>query len=298
MSGKESTPVAGLNMADPVILNLIQEFTKALNNSNNNNNNNNRSVPRTTEPPVYDGARDAVVIDSWIRTLERYSGFQDWDQVQTKNYAVTLLRGRADTWYRTLETGNGDEPEDWLSFKRELVDFFRPDDASRLARDKLAVYRQTGSLNDYINGYMDIIASIPGITEEESCDKFMRGIANRDTRSQVRQAQASTLREAIRVAIAHDSAIHENPVFYRKNPNSFNNFGSSRSQSSRGPYAGEPMDLSVMASSSKSNIRCHYCGRTGHIRRFCKTRSEDIKKLEEDRFRKLQKGGNTRKDFQ
>lgn len=284
---------ASVNTSDHTIINLIQEFAKAL----NNNNNNSRSIPRTTEPPCYDGTRDAMVIDSWIRTLERYADFQGWDHRQMKAYAVTLLRGRADTWYRTLEMNADEEPEDWLGFKRELVDFFRPDDAVRLARDRLAAYRQIGSLNDYINGFMDIIAAIPGITEDESCDKFMRGISNRDTRSQVRQAQVRTLREAIRVAIAHDSAIHENPAFYKRNGGMFNHsYVPHSAPSSRGPYAGEPMDLSVM-STSRANTKCHYCGRAGHIRRQCKVRSNDIKKMEEERFRKLQKSNGDSKDF-
>ena len=184
MSNSENPP--SITTSDPAIISLIQEFTKAL----NNNNNNGRSMPRTTEPPVYDGTRDAMVIDSWIRTLERYADYQKWDHQQIKTYAVTLLRGRADTWYRTLEMNADEEPQDWLTLKRELVEFFRPDDSARLARDRLASYRQNGSLNDYINGFMDIVAAIPGITDDESCDKFMRGIANRDTRSQVRQAQA------------------------------------------------------------------------------------------------------------
>ena len=272
------------------LLALMQEFTKALNLNNGGN-----RPPRTTEPPTYDGSRDAMVIDSWIRTFERYTDYQGWDSVQKKRYAVTLLRGRADTWYRTLETSD-DEPEDWLVFKRELVEFFRPDDSVRLARDKLAAYRQMGPLNDYVNGFMDIIAAVPGITDDESCDKFMRGLSNRDTRSQVRQAQTTTLREAIRVAIAHDSAIHENPSFYRRNNTGSFNFN--RNSVPRGPYAGEPMDLSVM-STSRGNVRCHYCGKTGHIRRHCKVRSEDIRKLEQDRYRQVNKGNGSgsSKDF-
>lgn len=270
------------------VMALIQEFTKALNVNSGNR------PPRTTEPPTYDGSRDAMIIDSWIRTFERYTDYQGWDSVQKKRYAVTLLRGRADTWYRTLETSE-EEPENWLAFKRELIEFFRPDDSARLARDRLAVYRQMGSLNNYVNEFMDIIAAIPGITEDESCDKFMRGLSNRDTRSQVRQAQATTLREAIRVAIAHDSAIHENPSFYRRNVGAyiFN-----RNSTPRGPYAGEPMDLSMM-SSSRGNVRCHYCDKVGHIRRHCKIRSEDIRKMEQKRYNELKKnhGAASSKDF-
>ncbi|KAI8335679.1 hypothetical protein BD560DRAFT_428515 [Blakeslea trispora] len=134
-----------------------------------------------------------------------------------------------------------------------------------------------------------------GITEDESCNKFMRGLSNRDTRSQVRQAQATTLREAIRVTIAHDSAIHENPSFHRRNVGAYN---FNRKSTPRGPYAGEPMDLSMM-SSSRGNVRCHYCDKVGHIRRHCKIRSEDIRKMEQKRYNELKKnhGAASSKDF-
>ena len=52
------------------------------------------AFPRTTEPPTYDGVRDAMVIDSWIRSVNRYAKFHEWVDERKLSYAITLLRGR------------------------------------------------------------------------------------------------------------------------------------------------------------------------------------------------------------
>ena len=61
---------------------------------------------RMSEPLPYNGTRDALVVDGWIRSVERFAAFHDWDDVKTFRFAVTLLRDRADAWYRTLEASD------------------------------------------------------------------------------------------------------------------------------------------------------------------------------------------------
>ncbi|KAG1039495.1 hypothetical protein G6F43_012490 [Rhizopus delemar] len=109
---------------------LVKSLTEAINSS---------QTARTTEPGTYDGTRDALKIDSWVRSVERYANFYGWNDARTKSYALTLLRGRAETWYRSLEVAK-DEPANWLDFKRELMAFFRPDNSKRMARDRLCSY--------------------------------------------------------------------------------------------------------------------------------------------------------------
>ncbi|KAI8050779.1 hypothetical protein BDF21DRAFT_350959, partial [Thamnidium elegans] len=58
---------------------------------------------RLTQPDVYKGVRDAMVIDSWIRSIERYRTFYNMNENQTYLYATTLLRERADAWFSVLE---------------------------------------------------------------------------------------------------------------------------------------------------------------------------------------------------
>ncbi|KAI9346661.1 hypothetical protein BD770DRAFT_306515, partial [Pilaira anomala] len=60
---------------------------------------------RLKEPDIYTGTRDALVIDSWIRSVERYSSFYKMDNEQSLAFATTLLRERADAWYSVIENG-------------------------------------------------------------------------------------------------------------------------------------------------------------------------------------------------
>ena len=130
-------PQIGVNAENEFIAKMIGEFTRSLKN--------NHTGHKTTESSTYDGTRDAMIIDSWIFTLENYRDFHSWAGVRTKNYAVTLLRGHAGVWYRTLQVTN-DVPANWDSMKEALKKYFRPENSVILARDKLAEFRQTGSL--------------------------------------------------------------------------------------------------------------------------------------------------------
>ena len=65
----------------------------------------------------------------------------------------------------------------WDQFCRELRANFCPLNAAKLARDKLHVYRQTGSLRDYIAGFRTLILDVPGMSEDEKLDKFCRGLS-------------------------------------------------------------------------------------------------------------------------
>ena len=130
------------------------------------------AFPRTTEPPTYDGVRDAMVIDSWIRSVNRYAKFHEWVDERKLSYAITLLRGRAEAWYRSLEIGE-EIPENWETFEEGLAGFFKPENCERIARDKLASYRQTSSVTNYVNGFMDVISSVPSANQAERCDRFI-----------------------------------------------------------------------------------------------------------------------------
>lgn len=281
------------NMAE-----LIKQFTTVLSE--------NKQV-RIKEPNTYDGTRDALVIDGWIRSVERYTDFHGWSPEKSCLYATTLLRDRADAWYRTLEISN-DTPTSWLEFKRLLIDFFRPDNALRIARDKLAVLRQTGDLVDYVNAFMDIKLAIPSMTDEEACDKFVRGLASRNMRAHIRQYEADTLKDAVRAALSYDSAQQEE-VFVRSTARpkvvddpmeldamdsrgGFSRGGFSRGGSSRDGFSGGGFARGNSGArrfgnnSGVSGSECYYCGKIGHMKRNCRQRLNDIKKLDEQQAKK------------
>ena len=283
------------NMAE-----LIKQFTTMLAE--------NKQV-RIKEPNTYDGTRDALLIDGWIRSVERYTEFHGWSSEKSCLFATTLLRDRADAWYRTLEVAN-DTPTSWLEFKRLLIDFFRPDNSVRIARDKLAALRQTGNLVDYINTFMDIKLAIPGMTDEEACDKFVRGLAMKSMRAHIRQYEADTLKDAVRAALSFDSAQQEEDFVRTSNtvrskpvddPMDLDALDSRRGRYPSGGYnrGGPGFGFSRGNSGAKrfnpSNIsgECYYCGKEGHLKRNCRQRLNDIRRLDEQHAKK-----RGRQDFQ
>jgi hypothetical protein len=279
---------------------LIKQLTSALTEN---------KQARIKEPNTYDGTRDALLIDGWIRSVERYAAFYQWDSGRTCLLGTTLLRGRADAWFRTIENTD-DAPTTWLEFKRLLIEFFRPDNSVRIARDRLAVLKQTGDLVDYINNFMDIKLAIPKMTDEEACDKFIRGLNNEDMRAHIRQYEAETLKAAIQSALSFDSARQQ-----------FNFYG----QPTQGGVSGvrgrvdDPMELDALdqrrgystgkrfaggsngsingpkyysnnnrQQSGNSGGKCYYCQKSGHMKRNCKLRLADIRRLDEQHAQRRQ----------
>ncbi|KAG2195271.1 hypothetical protein INT47_005046 [Mucor saturninus] len=265
---------------------LIKHFTTLLADSKN---------AKIKEPTTYDGTRDALVIDSWVRSVERYVAFFNWTQEKSYLFASTLMRDRADAWFRTIELEE-DAPTTWLELKRLIIEFFRPDNANRMARDRLACLQQTGDLVTYINEFMDIKLALPKITDDEACDKFIRGLSNPRMRAHIRQYEADTIKDAIHAALSYDSAQQEhgnyvntptNPVPSRRQPvddpmdldaidsrfNSRNNnrsynrsnYGSYRQNNSYSRH-GNSGYRNGNNNSSRSSVNCYYCQKPGHIK--------------------------------
>lgn len=265
------------------LVNLLTEAIKK-----NNNESANSKLVRIKEPDTYDGSRSATIIDSWTQSINRYANFHSLDDSRTGLLAITLLRGRADAWYRSLEH-DVQESMGWLELKRELIAFFRPDNAIRLARDKLAALTQTGDLTDYINSFMNIKLEIPTMTEEEAVDKFTRGLRDKDTRAYVRQYDVETLKMAIHSAMSYDTAHNEDIVIKPirnatlvdshfdpmeldaidggRRRGGYNNGGT---RGGRG-YSG--------SNTSSGDNTCYFCGKKGHLQRMCRSRNAAIKRL-------------------
>lgn len=270
----------------------------------------NKNETKVKEPSTYDGTRDALLIDGWIRSVERYINFYGWTPEKSYLFAATLLRDRADAWFRTIELTEG-APTTWLELKRLLIEFFRPENAARIARDKFAVLKQSGDLVTYINEFMDIKLAIPTMTDEEAYDKFIRGLVSRPMRAHIRQYEAETLKEAIHAALSYDSAQREEDFYvrpsatarrvvaddpmdldaidhrrynnnrqynnnYSRSNNNFNNSYRNNSNNNNNGF-----NRGYNNNNSSGSYTCHYCKKPGHIKRNCRSRIADIKKLDE-----------------
>lgn len=281
----------------------------------------NKNTSKVKEPSTYDGTRDALIIDGWIRSVERYITFYNWTPEKSYLFATTLFRERADAWFRTIELTD-DAPTTWLELKRLLIEFFRPQNAARIARDKFAALKQTSDLVTYVNDFMDIKLAIPSMTDEEAYDKFIRGLISRPMRAHIRQYEADSLKEAIHAALAYDSAQREEDFYARPptatrrviddpmdldaidqrrsnnnrqfnnypRPNNFNNYSRTSNNSYRtgnNSYYRNNNNGSYRGNSNNSSdfYTCHYCKKPGHIKRNCRTRIADIKKLDDQHIK-------------
>ena len=112
--------------------------------------------------------------------LTQYLNFQDIPDELHVSYAATLLRGTAMAlWrYHTQDAKNGGPPlpSTWEQFKAFLILAFQPIHPTKTARDKLSVLKQTTSVQAYLYQFQTLILDIPGFTQEESIDRFTRGL--------------------------------------------------------------------------------------------------------------------------
>jgi len=309
MSGNNNTTAGGTpaNTIDPMV--LMERFVKAMELTAGNR-------FKTNEPSTYDGTFEATVIDSWIDAVERYTSIQGWDDAQIGLYAITLLRGRANAWFRS--TKKPDEPNPgWLELKRTLITFFRPDDTTLIARDKLACLRQNSDLRTYIDQFIDIKLAIPTMPDDDAADRFTRGLKDPKLRIHLRQNGIHSLNEAIHSAIAFTSGEERysyTPVRrtqqYMDDPmdidmlddiNSMNNYNKKRpfNNSNNNQYNNRSNNFNRNNNRfsnnnsnnnyNNNNITCYYCNKKGHIKSLCPTRRADIKALDEKRQRQFRK---------
>jgi Retrotransposon gag protein len=68
----------------------------------------------------------------------------------------------------------GSVPGNWEVFKVAVRSKFVPQDSSRRARDKLRKLYQVRSVSSYISEFRNAGFKIPGTTDEERLDRFLK----------------------------------------------------------------------------------------------------------------------------
>lgn len=236
---------------------------------------------KVREPEVFKGERNALVVESWINSMELYfqliRATHGQDQLL---YALSLLRGDAQLWYSQKKIYEAQElPQDWDDFKVLLRKEFVPINSVIQARDKLASLVQGGSVTDYINEFRRLKLQIPDLSQGDALDRFVRGLV-KVIRVAVRSRFPTTLADAESLALAIEAASRDEE-----------GFAVPQQQVVQPKVNYEPMDLDSLREmvnalagqvrqgngyrggngNGNGGPRCFACGGIGHMKRECPT---------------------------
>lgn len=151
--------------------------------------------------------------------------------------ATGLLRGAALSWWRSVELAPN-PPITWEDFRGRLKEAFQPINPVETARDRLARLRQTTSANAYATIFRNVTLEIPGITDDEKKDRFIRGLKRR-TQEEVRLRTPSTFEEAVQLAVRYDSLMRPS------------NWGGGTARDGSSSHGPAPMELGAITSTNR-----------------------------------------------
>jgi regulator of replication initiation timing len=197
---------------------------------------------RAAKPSRYDGSlgSDPTV---WLFQFLQYADITNEPVARRPRVASTYLDSKAATWWMGLvaQQPNGDASQiTWQMFHDGLIAMFKPVNAKKVARDKLAVLKQTHSVVRYNSELQQLCLQIDDISEAEKLDKYIRGLKPA-IREKVELDEPRTLADAMSKAQRIDSITYHSRMSQYSNstPNSYTRDG-------------DAMDLSVLDGDSDS----------------------------------------------
>lgn len=220
----------------------IAQAIGAINASNTNQQqNNNMEIDLINKPMKYNGSRDPFVIDNFIKGINDYKAYKEWDDEQTFKFARTLMCDIGSIWLRNLELNGNDAPTTWTSLRAKIISGFKPTNSALVFRERLEELRQTTTISQYIQDFLTLKLGVPTMTDDEAVSKFIRHLKNKDARVHIRVLyrgdKCPTMNEAIQAAYVFESARNEHGTYsFLPNTNSM----------SVPQPIDDPMDLSAL----------------------------------------------------
>ena len=128
--------------------------------------------PKCKRPESFKGKGS---ITSWITHVSNYVGSTDPSSALT--IAVSYLEGTAHEWWIVFrETEEGKAIQTWPQLQPALIKRFDTLNKVKIARDKLAKWRQIKDVPSFNDDFQRIVLDIPNISVEEQIDRYTRGL--------------------------------------------------------------------------------------------------------------------------
>jgi hypothetical protein len=253
-----------------------------------------RSSPvKPAKPHYYSGARGSDP-NAWLYAFERYCKLCNVPLILWVDLASCYLESHAATWWQSIVTtaqATGLPLPTWDEFKLKLKAQFEAVNSAKIARDRLAELKQTGSVDKYSADFLRLCLEAGDVGEAEKLDRFLRGLKPA-VRVEVELTRPSNITTAMANAQRTDS------IMWYASKGSVNNHSSNRPTQQYVPmelnaiekqqpesdqglhamfnrFARPPRERHAPPMSREEYDRCRQaglclkCKKPGHTARFC-----------------------------
>lgn len=188
-------------------------------------------------------------IEKWLHAIDEYVAIYEWNETTTVHFALTKLRGPAETWYRSLTT----HVYSWVEWKRLLLETFPPKRDIHTMLLTMINYKP-GDAQDLYEYSFQKLALINllnlSFSDEDKVNLIMGAINDRQIRFSVETAGIT------------------NPTILAYHLKSYSNPSASSSISHQTDSTSSSSVIAPLPSTSHGR-RCYLCNRYGHLRRTC-----------------------------
>ena len=162
-------------------------------------------TPKKNKPSQFSGKGSIL---SWTTHMENYIGNMEGEQAL--QLAVSYLSGAAHEWWIVYHQGEeGKDVKNWEGLKKGLITRFDTLNKEKIARDKLARWKQIKDVSTFNDDFQRIMLDIPNISMEEQIDRYTRGLKSyiwKELCTKDYKELTEAMRDAERVEAAHRRA--------------------------------------------------------------------------------------------
>ena len=163
---------------------------------------NSKSTVKPSKPNIYQGKGSVL---SWVTHMSNY--LTQIDEKEGLSIAVSYLQGSGHEWWIAFaNTDNGSKVTTWKDLKEALISRFDTIKKEKIARDKLARWKQIKDVSTFNDDFQRIMLEIPNISMEEQIDRYTRGSKAyiwRELCTNDYEKLSDAMRDAERIEAAH-----------------------------------------------------------------------------------------------
>ncbi|XP_057546014.1 uncharacterized protein LOC130825005 [Amaranthus tricolor] len=169
-------------------------------------------------PPSYSGTTDPVILEGWIRTMEKVFRAARCPEEEKLDIGAYYLEGEADNWWTMLHPQcTADSNFKWSQFLEKLRERFYPAALRWRKQDEfMNLFQGNMTIQEYTDKFTELSRFAPHACPTEA-EKVLRYVNRMDPRVQipVMSSKPATFQEAYDIALSIHTTILENEARMR-----------------------------------------------------------------------------------